>query len=102
MKNLILREKALSKNKSYCFQVYWSKPYYIPSLIDTDFKLFREDYFFNIKFSFLNIINFQCRWNRKVDHAGFLFELEILGLSTHFEIYDHRHWDYETDNWMVY
>jgi len=103
MKNLFLIEKALTTHKSYCIQIYWSKPY-IGSLIDSDFKILRmEDYFFNIKLSILgDIFNFHTRWTRKIDHAGFMFDLTILGFSIHKEIYDVRHWDFEKDNWVEY
>jgi hypothetical protein len=43
--------------------------------------------------------HFQLRLNRKTDHAGFYFYIEILGLYFIFQIFDHRHWDWENDCW---
>ena len=33
------------------------------------------------------------------DHAGISFEIEILGVMLHINLYDHRHWDYENNTW---
>ena len=46
--------------------------------------------------------DFVLRWDRHTDHAGFLLDIEILGLYFIFTIYDNRHWDYEKDQWQVY
>lgn len=65
----------LSKHKSFCAQVDYT----------------REELF-----------TFIMRWTRRTDHAGFLFEFGILGIYVEFEIYDHRHWDYEKNCWEIY
>ena len=36
------------------------------------------------------------------DHAGLSIQFEMLGYFICFEIYDSRHWDYETNNWEIY
>jgi len=42
------------------------------------------------------LFDFELRWNRQTDHAGFEFGLGILGYGIHFRIYDTRHWnDYD-------
>ncbi len=33
------------------------------------------------------------------DHAGLRIDLKVLGLFFVFNIYDHRHWDYDNDCW---
>lgn len=38
----------------------------------------------------------------KGDHAGLDLALGILGYGVHFRIYDTRHWDYETNDWVKY
>lgn len=43
--------------------------------------------------------DFQVRLNRCCDHAGFMFNIEIVGISFWFCIYDFRHWDYATNDW---
>lgn len=44
----------------------------------------------------------RMKWNRRTDHAGFDFNIEILGLYFILTVYDNRHFDYENDRWMVY
>lgn len=46
--------------------------------------------------------DFRMKWNRRTDHAGFDFNIEILGLYFILTVYDNRHWDYENDRWVVY
>ena len=41
-----------------------------------------------------NYFNFCLTFNRRQDHAGLRFDIEILGLNLRTQIYDHRHWDY--------
>lgn len=33
------------------------------------------------------------------DHAGLKIDFKVLGLFFVFNIYDHRHWDYDNDCW---
>ena len=101
MKNLFVKEKGISENKSYCFQISWNLPY-IGSIIDTDFKLIRfDDYLFNLKFSlFSELLNFQTKLTHKTDHAGFTFDFTFIGLNIYFNIYDNRHWDCEKNDWF--
>jgi len=39
-------------------------------------------------------------WTRKVDHAGFYFVFECYHFFINFMIYDSRHWDYDTDDYL--
>jgi hypothetical protein len=39
---------------------------------------------------------------QKQDHAGFSFELGLIGYSIHFQFYDNRHWDYTNERWETY
>jgi hypothetical protein len=98
MKNLFVREKSISLNKSYRVQIYWSNPYL--SFLQGSFKLLSDDYFFKLRFSlFGDCFDFYTYWNRRMDHAGFNFTFTILGICFHFNIYDDRHWDYIENNW---
>ena len=36
------------------------------------------------------------------DHAGLRVVIEICGYFIEAQIYDNRHWDYETGTWVVY
>jgi len=45
------------------------------------------------------IADFELRWCREVDHAGFEFGIGLLGYGIHFRIYDTRHWNYELNTW---
>lgn len=40
--------------------------------------------------------------NRRTDHAGFRFSIEVMRFSFEFEIYDQRHWDYDAGKWDRY
>lgn len=99
MKDLFLSEKSISLNKSYCFQIFWSKISDV-SFLRQSLKLLSDDYFFKIRLSlFGEFFDFYTYWNRRMDHAGFSFTLTIFGLTTHFNIYDNRHWDFIENNW---
>lgn len=36
------------------------------------------------------------------DHAGLDIDVQVLGLSFGFQIYDSRHWNYDEDRWYQY
>lgn len=36
------------------------------------------------------------------DHAGPSFELNLFGLTLSVKLYDTRHWNYDTGDWMKY
>lgn len=104
MKNIFVREKKFSKNKSYCVQFYFSK-IYIGKIITFDFDLFDfpGDFWYHIQLGlFGDIFNFNTNWNRKSDHAGWDFDLTIFGLCLHLNIHDIRHWDYDNECWETY
>jgi len=46
--------------------------------------------------------DFQCCWRTKCDHAGFEFTIEIAGFYFGIKIYDNRHWNYDTNDWVSY
>ena len=41
----------------------------------------------------------RLKWTVRTHHAGPEFRLEILGLYFGFGICDHRHWDYDANDW---
>jgi len=45
------------------------------------------------------ILDAECKFTTKQDHAGLELVLGILGYGVHFRIYDCRHWDYENGRW---
>lgn len=99
MKNLVVKERSVSENKSLCFQIF-TNPIMDRSFIRQSLKLFSDDYYFKIRLSlFGDCFDFYTYWNRRMDHAGFNFDFTIFGLTTHFNIYDNRHWDFTEDNW---
>lgn len=103
MKNFFVREKKFSKYKSYCIQIYFSK-IFLGNIISLDFKLQEyERFWYYIQIGFLgDVFNINTFWDKKSDHAGWTFDLKILGFSIHLNIYDTRHWDYDNDCWEVY
>jgi hypothetical protein len=45
--------------------------------------------------------NIEAKWTRKQDHAGFQFNVEILGFYFHIWLCDNRHWDHENNAWYT-
>jgi hypothetical protein len=45
------------------------------------------------------IADFEMRWSRRTDHAGFELGIGLLGYSVRFRIYDTRHWNYDLNRW---
>ena len=64
----------LSKNKGIEYEIFWDKHLY---------KWF----------------NFQFDISRKCDHAGILFDLQLLWLNLTINFFDFRHWDYDENCW---
>jgi hypothetical protein len=52
--------------------------------------------------NFCNWFNFSICSDRKMDHAGFHFDIELLGLWGDISIYDNRHWDTDNNCWIKY
>ena len=48
------------------------------------------------------LLGFSISYTRKRDHAGIRIEFQIWNLSVDFTIYDNRHWDHKTDDWVKY
>ncbi len=46
-------------------------------------------------------IDIEFRWNRKCDHAGIRFGIEIFGVHLYIEMHDIRHWDDEKNKWSI-
>ena len=76
-------------NKS--FQGKFIKPYKF-----WEFEISRDNKCWNFFDLFITLNGSGC------DHAGFRFNLEIIGLSLNFKVYDSRHWDYENNCWENY
>jgi hypothetical protein len=74
-KNLGCLHGSFTKNKHWELE----HNYYSGSLVDCEFQI-----------------------NRQSDHAGLTVTIGLLGYGISFRIYDHRHWDYETNNWKDY
>lgn len=43
-------------------------------------------------------INFE--YSQKCDHAGFNFDLNLIWFTLCIHFYDHRHWDYNKDDYV--
>ena len=48
------------------------------------------------------LIEFEFNFTVRQDHAGCELSLGLLGYNIHFNFYDRRHWDNETNNWKTY
>jgi hypothetical protein len=49
-----------------------------------------------------DIIDFHFGITHRQSHAGFEFEMGLVGYNIHFMFYDIRHWDYTTQKWEIY
>jgi hypothetical protein len=86
------------KNKAFCLQAYLSKPSLRSLMLNIGF--FTYNYWFKIQFDFFGLFEFYFQLSRRCDHAGFLFDITVLGAASHFNIYDCRHWDEEKEKWQ--
>lgn len=108
MKMFFCREKAFKnlKNKAYCLQISWfgiDLMYIIKNKwLEIGAGLMSDRHYFYFRFNFLELINFDMKWSRKSDHAGFRLYLTISGLYFGASTYDTRHWDYENECWCKY
>lgn len=48
------------------------------------------------------IVECEIRLTHRTDHAGFKIELGLFSFSFVAQIYDTRHWNYDTQNWEIY
>jgi len=53
-------------------------------------------------FGWGDLLTFEFTWTRKTDHAGVSLKLGLLGYVFDARIYDTRHWDNDTNNFVVY
>ena len=73
---------------------------------DIGIKLFQNKYLsFNVgqyttKTEKTNLFNFNIKCTRRIDHAGFIFDIEICNLYSYFNIYDNRHWCESCNGWQ--
>jgi hypothetical protein len=52
--------------------------------------------------NFINLyFNIDMGWTKKSDHAGFNFFILLHRFHLELNIYDNRHWNYETNAWMT-
>jgi hypothetical protein len=76
--------------------------YFNPSF-EFKFDLAQDDTnIFNFYIDLFGLFFFQICKNKKTDHAGFFFNIKILGLEFDYNKHDTRHWDWENDTWEVY
>ena len=76
--------------------------YLIPAI---DFKIDLHRYdtnIYNFIIDLFGLFKFQICKTKEIDHAGFWFNISILGLDFTYRKYDTRHWDWENDTWEVY
>ena len=53
-------------------------------------------------FGWGDLIAFEFAWTRKTDHAGVRLKLGLLGYQVEAQFYDTRHWDEDTNDYVVY
>lgn len=75
-KHFVLFHRQLTRNKTFELQLSY----------------------FSLKDS-RSLFEARLKWTVRTHHAGPEFRLEILGLYFGFGIHDHRHWDYDADDW---
>ena len=57
---------------------------------------------FHFYINIFNLLELNINKNKKSDHAGFRFNMNILGLNFDYTYYDIRHWNYDEDDWEKY
>jgi len=48
------------------------------------------------------LLRFEFEVTTQQDHAGVNIEIALLGYHIGFTVYDNRHWNTETNDWMKY
>jgi hypothetical protein len=48
---------------------------------------------------YTDLVCFDFHWKLKGDHAGIRLGLGLSGYQIMFELYDTRHWNYDSDGW---
>ena len=77
-RNFVEWDRTLTKNKALEFQVsFWGS--------------FRE----------LFVVGVDTRWTGQ-DHAGIKIDMTVFGFGFVLNLYDIRHWNYDTDSWEQY
>ena len=77
-RNFVEWDRTLTKNKAMEFQVsFWGS--------------FRE----------LFVVGVDTRWTGQ-DHAGIKIDMTVFGFGFVLNLYDIRHWNYDTDSWEQY
>lgn len=96
MKDIFLWERKISTWKALCLQLSIFHPF-IYSLIDFNIKVLDHSFPFLLVFRLLgDVFHFHFSWSsRKVDHAGIMLDVCLVGISFHFNWYDIRHADEE-------
>jgi hypothetical protein len=79
-------------------QPYWKNNWYWVKKLTTH-KSFEIETFIDCEHIFELQIDLRLRGR---DHAGPSLEFVFLCLGLNVKIYDHRHWDYKTNNWEIY
>jgi hypothetical protein len=46
------------------------------------------------------LVSFMFNWTIRQSHAGLDIDLGLLGYNVHFNFYDGRHWDIETNRYV--
>ena len=49
-----------------------------------------------------DLISGDFRYTMRQDHAGLFLSVGLVGYEVILNIYDHRHWDQETNDWVKY
>jgi hypothetical protein len=94
-------DKLIKGTKAISINLNWWRPY--PKIsIQLIFQIFGSDNWFHIGLNLFQLFNIKLAWSRKCDHAGIIFDIEILGLDFEIYLYDTRHWDYDNDCWVKY
>ena len=96
---MMLYDKLLSKNKALEIDLaaQWCKPYFC---LDARVKISRD--WTGVDVNVFGILDIAIYRTQKQDHAGFYFSIDTFFGWFNFNIYDIRHWNYDTDNWEVY
>lgn len=74
------------------FKNYWSQAWATP---------FKHKFVELELYATESLVGFNFLWTTRSDHAGLDLQLSLFGFCLHFNFYDNRHWDYQTNSWHI-
>jgi len=99
-KDLLCINKYLTKFKRLGVQITLFEPTFMYCVMELSLNIYRCGHYISIIHTILgDLFTVDIEWTKEQDHAGFYFNLRLMGLFISFTISDTRHWDDDEDCW---